>query len=130
MADSTVEQKATELLEQLRQMLEAGGEFVAEQAPPLAAEIVTWGRTANTIGALGLWIMAVACVVVLRRHVVATKARMGTEYEFTDCEPFVIAPLIVLAITSGIGGSACAPSALMAWVAPRLYILTYIKGLL
>ena len=110
-----VAEKAAELLEQLRQMLEAGGGFVAEQAPPLAAEIVTFGRVMYTGGVVALLLVLMLTTVVLVRK--SKRPRF---------DPFAWLLLLVPVIPL----IPCSIFATMAWTAPRLYILTCIKGLL
>jgi hypothetical protein len=124
MTDAATE--TARLLEDLRIMLEKGGEFVLAQAPPLAHEIILWGRVWNTTGAL---FVAVVLVLMIRSMRGTTKAITAELDDYNTVLPVHAIVSIVKGIVVAIlmvGMFDLARSAIMAWCAPRLFVLDYV----
>lgn len=125
--------EATKLLADLREMLEAGGRFVLEQAPPLAREMVVYGRAYHTIAvivsmaliAIGMYILA-----VLAPRWCANEKNRNKSNELRS--QFVIR--IALSVPVTIGGIVVfldnISQLIMAWTAPRLYIVSCIRRMM
>lgn len=122
----SAQEEAAKLLEDLRLMLERGGQFVMEQAPPLAREIVLFGRVFETF-------LVVSSLLVLVIAVVWARARFGAwtvwsgEHDsphigfFLTIIPSVVSALVFLLSVEG---------AIIAWFAPRLYVINHIAEML
>src|SRR3990167_4090292 len=136
---SQVVEQSAKLLEDLRLMLEKGGQFVMEQAPPLAREIVLYGRIANllycVLGVVLFWIG-----VRVLTHMIPfmnSKEPTGNNGNYRNqwwAEQEIWRPgFIVQAILRGVGGIfgfvvfICNIEWLiLSWAAPRLYLLKYV----
>lgn len=119
MNEATVSDEATKLLVDLREMLEAGGRFVLEQAPPLAREIIAYGRAWETLQFVGCGLVAICAGV--------TWVRMIKKIDYNDETPFVMSMVSgAVTILSTIGCVASARDFVLAWFAPRLYLLEYV----
>lgn len=119
MADNAqLASEAAKLLEDLRTLLEKGGQFVMEQAPPLAKEWIVWGRIWNTIESL-CW----ACLVfVCARWFIVKYAAWKEDSGSYD---FPAAPLAAGAVglLSSMAFLYSMSYTTMAYFAPRLYLL-------
>ena|SRR3990167_5546285 len=140
---SQVVEQSAKLLEDLRLMLEKGGQFVMEQAPPLAREIVMYGRIANLLwcvcGAILFWFG----VRVLTRMVPFMNSKRPTgrngehrNDQWTYDELWRPA-FIIQAALRGIGGVVgfvvfitYIEWLILSWAAPRLYLLKYVTNAL
>ena len=126
MSDSTqLTDQAAQLLGDLRKMLEAGGQFVVEQAPPLAKEMLTYGRFYNLVElALEIAIFTVGVRWYIKKF--AAYKKESSNYDFPA------RPLAFGAITglSCLAGFFTLSGLAKAWLAPRLYILEYVTSLL
>jgi hypothetical protein len=123
---ATVASEAAKIMEDLRTLLEKGGEFVASQAPPLAQEIISFGR---------VWHPMMALLPILIYAVIMWKwiPRIRRGWEHYEDEFSVIAgPLfgVIGGLASLVSLMANLEPAIKAWVAPRLYLLDYVKSLL
>lgn len=114
----------TELLKWLRESAQAGQTFVVEQAPDLAREIVFIGRIVEPIE----WL---AFVGLLAFSLTYARARMSGDIDRSD--DWILPPwtsVTVLGVTIGGFGSLLElKSALLPFIAPKLYLLDYVRGM-
>ena len=121
MADTTaLSDQTAKLLEDLRTMLEKGGQFVLEQAPPLAREVVAFGRATET-----MYVVLAIAGLTLAIYKLAKNGKRW--FDASDDAPhggfLLFVPMtIVSALTFLFSINDC----LMAWAAPRLYLLKYV----
>ena len=126
MADSTqLTSEAAKLLEDLRLLLEKGGQFVLEQAPPLAREIVAYGRISNVIGML----VASTFIAICARWFLTKYAAWKEDSGSLD---FPAAPLAagIVGLGASIFWLCCAAEFAKAVFAPRLFLLQVVTGML
>ena len=140
MADaSQVVEQSAKLLEDLRLMLEKGGQFVMEQAPPLAREIVLYGRIANLLYCVFGVVLFWAGVRVFTHLVpfMNSKRPTGNNGDYRNQwwgqQDLWNLSFVIKAMLRGIGGLigflvfVCNIEWLiLSWVAPRLYLLNYV----
>ena len=122
-----IETQIVESWDAISAWAQKGGDFVAEQAPLVAWEIVAYGRAINT-ALFALCVIAMIAIVVIWWRV---KSRFG-EGDIDDCldtmVPLTIAlcvpafPLVFVAVSSS-------DNMLKSWFAPRLYVLEYVADL-
>lgn len=126
MSDTTqLTNEAANLLSDLRAMLEKGGQFVMEQAPPLAKEIIAYGRVVHV-----LWIL-IAMAILFSVYKLAPKVRDAWE-EMDNivmglggggyCLIGTVGSLITILLN--------VEAAVKVWFAPRLYLLDYVMSAL
>lgn len=124
------DQALADLLVHLRGAVEKGGEFVGEQAPLLAQEIVMQGRVLYTVGSVTLasiLLAAAALAYCCQRNVrkgIAAPGEKATPYLVTALVHGAVCFFITLPGTTMIGE--CVRQAVIAWVAPRVFILEYL----
>src|SRR3990167_4307423 len=136
---SQVVEQSAKLLEDLRLMLEKGGQFVMEQAPPLAREIVLYGRIANLLYCVLGVVMFWMGVRVFTRMIpfMNSKRPTGNNGDYRNQWWFEQSTwnlsFVIQAALRSIGGLigflafVCNIECLiLAWVAPRLYLLNYV----
>lgn len=119
---TTMTTEPSKLLEDLRVLLERGGQFVLEQAPPLAKEIIWFSRINSTaqvlLAAILLWWLLKQ---VLPRVLKAFDAMK---------EPVLglggTAALLAGVPGCLIVGSIALEHAIMSWCAPRYFLLDYV----
>ena len=129
MPDSPVDPnagKATEaLINLVLDALRAGKDFAMEQLPDVAREIVTWGRAWYTLSAVVL--LAGACwLAYLARSFFLSYGLQDTEEGKNGCILCTIA-LFVLAVVCTVLSCVQSYEAVMAWSAPKVYILHELK---
>lgn len=114
-------ESGAELIDWLRGVAEKGGEFVAEQAPLLAEEIVAWHFWSSVFMAVVLLLGAafVFCVSA----VIWFKARRVFWDDYGP-EPVLILPFIVVSLLLVFAASNCY-EAVKASVAPRIVLIEY-----
>lgn len=104
---------------------EKGIEATGEQIPMILQEIVQWEIYSNLIGfAFGVILAFVSCKFIRKTLMY---------FEKGEDDPMLIAPTIIIAIITGVIAFpclACVFDAVKAFVAPRLVIIEYLKGLL
>lgn len=131
----TVGTQAAELLAELRGLIDKGGQFILEQAPPLAREIVAFGRVYHAIQIAAAAALLISCVLYWKRT-------FGADWDFVtkgptrhDWDSLPIGGLAVaVRIAARIMGTGAGSiwllcqirPAVLAWCAPRLFILEYI----
>lgn len=121
-----VSEQAAKLLEDLRGLLEKGGQFVMEQAPPLAKEIIAYGRAYHTIVLLLSVATAITCWVMLSR-----RGKAWIEWcNDNDCPHIGFFVTIIPGIVSTIATLFSIEGVCKVWFAPRLYLLDYIMSAL
>lgn len=124
-AKTEVAGEAAKLLADLREVLEAGSKFILEQAPPLAKEIVTYGRIMHLV-----WV-AVGFLILLSIYKLAPRVKKSWD-ELDDA--FIGVGGMIYFLVGGITAIALIltniQDAFKAWVAPRLYLLDYIGSLI
>lgn len=124
MNEATQEQLA-ELVKWLRETAQAGQAFVAGQAPDLAREIIAYGRVMEPLIAFG---PVIAYSILMWRWA----PKMLEAWDSLDDEFHAIGGWVF----SGVGGLTSVlfllntPDAIKVWVAPKLYLLDYVAGLL
>jgi len=106
-------------LQELIEFIKAGTEVVGEQAPLVAQEIVMYGRASNTLYVIGSLIVLFAWYKAL---VWAWNDETSSNWE----APVTIFGVVII-VFALLGFCASISSAIMAWFAPRLYVLDTIK---
>jgi len=129
--EQAVEQVAL-LLEDIRVLAEKAGQFVLDQAPPLAREIVTYGRVFHTFWAVVCSIVILSCVylwyVRMPRLLRSPENMHNGELKARYAAPVAIQTII--GVISFIAMIFNAHYCVLAWFAPRLYIVNYVSKLL
>ena len=116
-----LQNKLVEILSAIQTTAGKAGDFALTQLPDVAQSYVTYGRTISSLGvAIGLllWITSAICV---RKAVT------------TEDEEFAKAWFVTFAFTAIIGGmfvAINASSALLVWLAPKVWLLKEIANLL
>lgn len=129
-----VQDKLASILEFLQTSIETGANFAADQAPLVVQEVLLWGFWFNFLLLVSLLLGAAICFVAAYRL-----RRMVSDYSlYSECPQeleevwffgkwgFPAAGFTVLLVFAPM------PLAKMVkiWVAPRLYLLDYIKGII
>jgi len=123
-AESVVPQ-VTELAQRMLGYLESGMDAAQEQMPLLLGEIIAWGIAEHLIIAAMFWVAPCVWVCVgmsVYRHV----AEANNEGD----AGFMVFVVSVLQAPLIIGGVMFFLAALKAVVAPRLYLIEYLRDLL
>ena len=115
-------------LTEIQEYIEQGADFIAEQAPLVAQEVLFIGRLQYTGGAC-VTIAACFILVVVCRRLVMTMVRGNMVCDEAAYMLGVLLSGIGAFVTSSVGINATL-AALTAWFAPRVYILEQLKGLL
>ena len=114
--------ESAKLLEDLRVMLEKGGQFVVEQAPPLAKEIVAYHRIIDPLYVVAGLLLMASSVLLIKR---VKRAWRDLDSEFAGVGGMLYC---FIAMICGFGMFACNfESSIMVWVAPRLFLLDYVR---
>jgi hypothetical protein len=113
----------------MRESAEGIGNFALEQAPLLVQEKVLYGRVSALVWVSVAASLAICMAVVMRRHILAVKARRGERYDFLDTEPGILISCGAVGIASAIGTLIWIQELLMVWFAPRLYIAEWLASL-
>lgn len=125
MTETYLNSEASKLLEDLRLLLEKGNQFVLEEAPPLAKEIVTYGRVVHI-----LWII-IALMIAFSVYKLAPKVKEA--WKDLDNVFMGVGGLIYCGggtIVSVVMILCNVESAVKVWFAPRLYLLDYVLSAL
>ena len=117
-------------LTKIQEYLEQSADFVAEQAPLVAQEILFIGRLQYTLGAAASFMVLAAAVTVL--FVCLRRGSKGFNYVDSDEIPCIIGIMLSGMGTLSFGCFFVQSSvfAMTAWFAPRVYILEQLKGIL
>lgn len=126
-----LEQKLNESLTSLLEWVDTAGEFVSDQAPLVVNEILAWGVTKETTQAVGVSLITLV-VLMATSAVWAWKIKKKINPIKQDIPLLLMA--LVLGLTLSIG---LCFTCVDEWldvvyinVAPRLYILEQLKGLI
>jgi formate-dependent nitrite reductase membrane component NrfD len=109
---------SNELQEEVAKWIAEGGKFIQDQAPALCREIVAWGTIAHPI-ILGVCVVGmISCIFLSLRYFKKAEATL-------DDVPYELVGFASLlgAAASLVGAIVSAYWALMAYIAPRLYIV-------
>ena len=112
-------------LGKLNDAAQAGGEFAIAQAPLVVQEKILYGRVTSTLGAL----LAIAAGIITCRVWVAHWRNVKAQ-SLTDTEPGLCVACLAAGTGSVVATVTLGQEALLVWLAPRLYILEWIAGLL
>lgn len=127
MNTDTTKEQLNQLLSLITESLSQGKDFVLEQAPLIAQEIVQYGRVTKPITTVACAIAVIFCFVIINRGFKTIKN--AGKYE--DCEIFKGSCYIVSGgLTGGcfiVGFCQSLQECILVWFAPRLYIIEYIK---
>ena len=120
--------KLVEILTSIQTAAGKASDFAIEQLPDIAQSYVAYGRASSVIGALLGLIFIGAAVWVARQIVKANKA--AKPYE----EPIGLNVFAAAAVAVGLSGvtllAASLQSALLVWLAPKVWLLKEIAGML
>lgn len=127
---SRLEESQADIIVWLKETAENSADFVTEQAPLVCQEIVTFGRVWHTMDLIFcLFMLALGCFGV---RMVVKHGPEGFVETFNHHSAKAVAGLAMafLGLLVGtLGGVAALKSATIAWFAPRLYIIDYLKDL-
>ena len=121
-----LKQESAELIRDLRESIEKGGELVKEQAPDIVQEIISLGLWFNfTIGTAAL-IVFIVCANFLIWAI-----KVGREENWDNSPPVGVAfASFVTCVLSCVAAVAHLSTALKVYLAPKVYVLKYLAGLL
>lgn len=126
------EQIQKELLTWLTTMREAaqqGAGFAIEQAPQIAREAVAYGRAAHVVGFIASLVGLGLCVYLVRRYFTPLlKLTTEEDWDF-PVVIILVAPAFVGMFMLMEGVIPQGRMALLAWFAPRLYIIEWLARL-
>ncbi len=124
--DENTKKMLHDYLQKILESAEKGADFVMEQAPEVAKEIVAYGRATSTIP-------VVACAVVFIAGVVACrmlwKRLPAGERSIDDMRPIALFALVP-SLLSVVVAVHYIDDLSKVWFAPRLYLIEYIRTLL
>lgn len=137
--DESMKQAAAENAEELvawvKGLATEGEEFVREQAPLLAQEIIAWRFWENAVQAAAWLVLMVAmiCIATIMFRLMAKLLRAEEGCE-DDADKFVVFTIVfavtaILAICSGFGLMDDGREAIKAAVAPRVVLLEELRRL-
>lgn len=130
-----IETRIVESWDAISAWAQQGGEFLAEQAPLVAWEIVAYGRAYNT-STVAVCVLALVAYAVWVRIAWSIAKRSAEKNHGTPDEDLMV-PLCIgtfvlgfaTIIPSFCGLASHAEPAIKAWFAPRLYVLEYVADL-
>ena len=131
--DEVTNEQANRILSLIADSMEQGKEFVLEQAPDVAQQIVAFGRAYETALCVMAALCFVACLYGIRRlpGLIAEAERATYENEMS-----AQVKAMAVGIVSFLGGLLSATAIMtelrpccLAWFAPKLYILEYCSRL-
>lgn len=118
--EPTLEKTAIELLDWLKGAAETGGDFVQEQAPLLAQEIVAYERGLSTFHVIACVLITAMALVTLRMIKWKEIGNDNPEGIFSLVGVIVAALALVVVPLFGIYA---AERCMKSWVAPRLVVI-------
>lgn len=139
--DAATSDKVNELLRYVADAVKDGGDAIKEQAPMVAREIVAYGFWSGAVGcAIGIAaiFVAFAAGLLIHSHVKHAKANFKPYYKGNEFDPILDANSLIviggtMAVLVGVVfGSVEVVSSVYpivkTTVAPRLYVLDYLRG--
>ena len=137
-APSKLEDSLSEILVWLKEAAQGGADFAAEQAPLVCQEIVAYGRVYHTAWIAIIFVLWSTVVMFLWLNI--RKVTRDDSWDDSELTPQGVRGLVgsivfaiatfVLSIEGGTGIFSHGKDAMLAWFAPRLYIVEYISDLL
>lgn len=132
--ESLTSESLAELISWLKLTVESGTQFVSEQAPLVAWEIVVFGRAISTFIFLFAALMICVSIFLLKKGTQKIKALE----EAAHSEEGALIIQTILFMVSGVFSSVFGVVTLteshrdffLSWFAPRLYIIEYLTNLL
>jgi hypothetical protein len=121
-----------ETMRELLSFVKESKEFVVEQAPLVAQEIIKWGIIGN-IYELSAWIIVLVVSIITMRYVIIY---IKANCDETGKEPFIFLSgiLAFVAVVGGfmsvLGVFCCVNNLFFIYSAPRLYLIQTISGML
>ncbi len=121
-----------QLLQLLKTTLQESKDFVLEQAPSVFQELILWGRTVNTLGAVVCGIGVLTFLIVAFVAVKKVLTLSGDRYAWCMRDTHVTIMIIsaVASLILGFVGWSFTMSALKAWICPKVYLLEYLGSLM
>ncbi len=119
-------EKYDELIAYLTDAVKAGGDLVKEQAPLVAQEIIAWGIWYHTIEAAILTL----AMVWAWRYLPKRLNRLANHHDFDIGGVFGWIGFVVASLIASVAVLIDVHNALQAVIAPRLYLLDYLKSLM
>ncbi len=121
-----------QLLQLLKTTLQESKDFVLEQAPSVFQEIILWGRTVNTLGAVVCAIGVLTCWTVACVSATMVRTFPGNKYEWVMKDTYFTITIIsaVASLLLGIAFWSLTVFGLKAWICPKVYLLEYLGGLM
>lgn len=114
------------LIDYIADGIESGGDLAIQQAPIIAQDIVVYGRVSGATTVVGSTAIAVLLAWMTRKM-----WRLSEEAEYADGSVIWILGTAICSVGCIVALSvALTGSNLMAWVAPRLYVLNYLRDLI
>ncbi len=120
--DPALQRQLADLLAKLTASAESAATWTVSQATPLVHEKIVLGRVETTVVEL---LLALALFAVYR----AVRYCQQRHWDFDGDEPGVIIGLIMGAALAAGGFIGNGNDLLMAWFAPRLYIVEWLRSL-
>lgn len=123
-----LQQKLLQYLNGLESLADKSGDFLGDQIPQIAIEIVKFGAASHIIWAV-INMAVVICIEIIRRRITSAFASNKKSYDLTDitiANVLSIVPIIMFFLFSAIE----LVEAMKAIVAPRLFLLEYVKTLI
>jgi hypothetical protein len=130
-APAPVSDQAGQILQELRELIEKGGQFVMEQAPPLAREIVWYGRVVESLELAIALVLAVFSVRYFQRRMsrdvlFIQELDVDAAIEHGVSRILWVCLRVLVGVLSSIDFCFQIRPCILAWVAPRLYLLEYL----
>lgn len=121
-------EKLEKLVDLFIKSIEKGGDFAVEQLPDLAQQIIHWGVGCHLIWVLS-WLSLFACFS--RKKAKLDSLALEKKWDFwADVEYGIPGCLLILAmVLSSIGALAMVLPAMKALIAPKLYLLDYLRAM-
>lgn len=123
-----LQQRLGAVLDYIGDVAKGATDFTAEQAPLVAREVVMWGVWSNTILAVGLFLAVVPLLLLAKKSGKACKTLIDENSEM--CVPVGVATAILIGgavACTCVAAFSATPKAIKASVAPRLYLVEWVK---
>lgn len=118
--------RVNQLIDYIADGIESGGDFAMQQAPLIAQDIVVYGRVTGGVVFVGAVLVAATLAWLARKM-----WRLSQDTDDAETSMLGIFGTVVFAVCCAIAvGVAATEHNLMAWVAPRLYVLNYLRDMI